>query len=126
MVLIDTGSSHNYLQPRVARHLHLSMDHTTRFTIAVWNGEKIQTEGTCRNISFDMQVANFEVDFHILEFFGTDAVLGIQWLEGLGKIATDHKKLTMEFEHKDQPILLIGKQSTSLQPMTCHQLMRLQ
>nr|GME18485.1 Ty3/gypsy retrotransposon protein [Ipomoea batatas] len=49
------------------------------------NGEKIQSEGTCRNISFDMQGANFEADFHILEFSDADTILGVQWLEGTGR-----------------------------------------
>lgn len=125
-MLIDTGSSHNYLQPRVANYFHLPVDRATHFTVAVGNGEKIQSEGTCRNISFDMQGTNFEADFHILESSDADTVLGVQWLERLGKIVTDYKKLTMEFEHKGQPILLARNQSASIQPVTHHQLMRLQ
>nr|GLL29689.1 hypothetical protein KK1_029709 [Ipomoea trifida] len=108
--LIDTGSSHNYLQPRLANFLHLPIDRTTQFPVVVGNGEKIHSEGTCPHVKFEMQGAEFEADFHVLEFAGADAILGIQWLEGLGKVVTDHKDLTMEFEHKDEtPIEALDK-----------------
>nr|GLL29687.1 uncharacterized protein LOC107175359 [Ipomoea trifida] len=124
--LIDTGSSHNYLQPRLANFLHLPIDRTTQFPVVVGNGEKIHSEGTCPHVKFEMQGAEFEADFHVLEFAGADAILGIQWLEGLGKVVTDHKDLTMEFEHKGKPVKLIGRHTPTVLPITCHQLMRLQ
>nr|GMD34393.1 Retrovirus-related Pol polyprotein from transposon 17.6 [Ipomoea batatas]GME11293.1 Retrovirus-related Pol polyprotein from transposon 17.6 [Ipomoea batatas] len=39
-VLIDTGSSHNYIQPMLAHYLHLVVDNTIRFPVAVGNGER--------------------------------------------------------------------------------------
>nr|GMC93870.1 Transposon Ty3-I Gag-Pol polyprotein [Ipomoea batatas] len=104
-VLIDTGSSHNYIQPRLAHYLHLAVDNTIRFLVAVGNGERIQSEGTCTTVPFTMQGAVFKVDFHVLEFSGSDSILGVHWLESLGRIITYHKHLTMEFDYNGQ----IGK-----------------
>nr|GLL27157.1 uncharacterized protein LOC107175359 [Ipomoea trifida] len=101
-MLIDTGSSLNYIQPRLAHYLHLAVDNTIRFLVAVGNGERIQSEGTCTTVPFTMQGAVFEVDFHVLEFSGADSILGVHWLEGLGRIITDHKHLTMEFDYNGQ------------------------
>nr|GMC63077.1 Transposon Ty3-I Gag-Pol polyprotein [Ipomoea batatas] len=125
-ILIDTGSSHNYLQPRIASFLRLPVDTSTCFSIAVGNGEKLHSAGTCSGVEFVMQGAKFVADFLILEFSGADAILGVQWLEGLGKVVTDHKKLTMEFEHAGQTITLTGNHTPSILPVTNHQLMRLQ
>nr|GMD14745.1 Ty3/gypsy retrotransposon protein [Ipomoea batatas] len=113
-------------RPRLANFLYLPIDRTTQFPVAVGNGEKIHSEGTCPHVKFEMQGAEFEADFHVLEFAGADVILGIQWLEGLGKVVTDHKDLTMEFEHKGKPVKLIGRHTPTVLPITCHQLMRLQ
>nr|GMC71650.1 uncharacterized protein LOC107175359 [Ipomoea batatas] len=51
--------------------------------------------------------APFEADFHVLEFSGANAVLGVQWLEGLGRVVRDHKALTMEFEHQGRLVKLV-------------------
>ena len=99
-VLIDTGSTHNYLHPRLAHFLHLAIEKTMTFLVAVSNGKQIRSEGHCSKVKFEMQGVEFKADFHILDFCGADAVLGVQWLEKLGKIITDHKALTMEFTYK--------------------------
>nr|GMD32889.1 GEM-like protein 4 [Ipomoea batatas] len=65
-VLIDTGSSHNYIHPRLAHYLHLIVDNTIRFPVAVGNGERIQSEGTCTTVPFTMQWVEIEADFHVL------------------------------------------------------------
>ncbi|KAH9666617.1 hypothetical protein KPL70_020713 [Citrus sinensis] len=127
-VLIDTGSTHNYLHPRLAHFLHLAIEKTMTFLVAVGNGERIRSEGHCSKVKFEMQGVEFEADFHILDFCGADAVFGVQWLEKLGKIITDHKALTMEFTYKGQPIKLEGAQNIRPHPIpiSFHQLKRLQ
>nr|GME10415.1 retrotransposon-related protein [Ipomoea batatas] len=124
-VLIDTGSSHNYIQPRLAHYLHLVVDNTIHFPVAVGNGERIQSEGTCTTVPFTMQGAEFEADFHVLEFSGADAILGVHWLEVLGRIITDHKHLTMEFDYKGKSVRLVGTVSPNITLISCHQLTRL-
>ena len=86
------------------------------FLVAVGNGERICSEGHCSKVNFEMQGVEFEADFHILDFSRADAVLGVQWLEKLGKIITDHKALTMEFTYKRQPIKLEGAQNIQPNP----------
>ncbi|KAK9186598.1 hypothetical protein WN944_017986 [Citrus x changshan-huyou] len=127
-VLIDTGSTHNYLHPRLAHFLHLAIKKTIRFLVPVGNGERIRSDGHCSKVKFEIQGVEFEADFHILDFSRVDVVLGVQWLEKLGKIITDHKALTMEFTYKGQPIKLEGAQNIrpNPTPISFHQLKRLQ
>ncbi|KAI6691591.1 hypothetical protein NL676_028419 [Syzygium grande] len=47
----------------------------------------------------------------ITPFQGTDIVLGIQWLETLGPVVTDHANMTMEFQHHGQLVRLQGDSS---------------
>jgi len=46
-VLIDTGSTHNILQPRMAKHLHIPHTLTPKFSVMVGNGSHIQCAGFC-------------------------------------------------------------------------------
>ena len=115
-VLIDTGSTHNYLHRRLAHFLHLAIEKTMRFLVAVGNGERIRSEGHCLKVKFEMQGVEFEADFHILNFSGANVVLGVQWLTKLGKIIIDHKALTIEFTYKGQPIKLEGAQNIRPNP----------
>ncbi|VFQ96020.1 unnamed protein product [Cuscuta campestris] len=67
-VLIDGGSTHNFVQPTV---------------------------GT-----------TFTVDLYVLPIHGPDVVLGVQWLQLLGKVTLDYAHLTMEFLWKGSRYLL--------------------
>ena len=127
-VLIDTGSTHNYLHPWLAHFLHLAIEKTMSFLVVVGNGKQIRNEGHCLKVKFEMQGLEFEADFHILDFSRAGTVLGVQWLETLGKIITDHKALTMEFTYKGQPIKLEGAQNIrpNPTPISFRQLKRLQ
>ena len=53
------------------------------------------------------------------------AVLGVQWLETLGLIATDYKHLTMSFNHLDRTYTLHRLCRASLQSMTDKELLHL-
>jgi hypothetical protein len=86
IVLIDTSSTHNFLDSKLANSLKLLID-TTSCGVKVANGEVIKTMGECRAIKFKMQVLNLEVNFNLLNLEGCGIVLGTQWLSTLGMIS---------------------------------------
>jgi len=94
------------------KFLGLEISSATSFTVTVGNGEKLRSEGCCKNVRVDIQGNIFFIDFHLLEIFGSDAVCGIQWLEKLGPVTMDHKKLTMLFEFNNKLIRLNGLSPT--------------
>jgi hypothetical protein len=44
MVLLDTGSKHNILQPRIAAHLHIPTTPIPQFSVMVGNGSYLACE----------------------------------------------------------------------------------
>jgi hypothetical protein len=50
MVLIDTGSTHNFMDNGLAASLKLQVDHTSCFGVKVANGQIIKTMGECKSI----------------------------------------------------------------------------
>lgn len=76
-VLVDTGNSHNILQPRVATFLNLPITTIDPFTVMVGNGAYIQCSGLCPEVSLIVQQTTFKVSFYLLPIHGADAVLGV-------------------------------------------------
>ena len=48
----------------------------------------------------------FRIDLHILLVHGHDIILGMDWLESLGKVTADFAGKTLGFTKEDRPIML--------------------
>lgn len=88
-VLIDCGSTHNIIQPRIAANLHLDTKSLNPFAIMVGNGQFIHCQGHCPEVPIQLQKANFIIPSFIFLVQGADVVLGISWLRTLGSITAD-------------------------------------
>ncbi|GAV58488.1 RVP_2 domain-containing protein [Cephalotus follicularis] len=96
-VLVDNGSTHNFIQERLVSNLGISKVDIKPFHVYVGNGEVLTCSSKCVNIPITLQGHEFQLDLYILTIKGAEVVLGIQWLELLGPVITDYKKLTMKF-----------------------------
>nr|KYP37756.1 Retrotransposable element Tf2 [Cajanus cajan] len=103
-VLIDTGSSHNILQPRIAQHLHLPITPTPQFPVMVGNGSHIYCAGLCSQVPLSLHSHSFTIPFYLLPIQGADVVLGIEWLRTLGPIISDFSVPTSFHLLSFQPI----------------------
>ncbi|XP_038715137.1 uncharacterized protein LOC120008853 [Tripterygium wilfordii] len=96
-ILIDNGSSHNFINSKVAEKMGLTINTIPPFEVCVANGERLTCNEVCRDVSFKIQGIWIRADLFSLPLVGLDAVLGIQWLGGLGRVVSDYNKMTMEF-----------------------------
>lgn len=62
------------------------------------------------------------MDLHVLPLYGTDLVLGVQWLKSMGPILTDYNELTMKFIRDDNIIELKRGTDSGLHSITPAQL----
>ena len=93
-ILIDDRSTHNFLQQELVSSLQLSPQNTSTLRVTVGNGEELQCNQVCMDVSVQIQKHDFKVDFHVLPIRGADVVLEVQWLKFLGPILTDYTTLT--------------------------------
>jgi hypothetical protein len=114
VILIDSGSTHNFLDPSIVKKTQLSILSHTRITVKVANGDTIQSEGQCSDVSLKVQGVILTTEFYILSLGGCDMVLGVQWLQTLGPIIWDFLQLTMRFTLFGKPIILTGLNSAGL------------
>ncbi|CAM8991067.1 unnamed protein product [Rhodiola kirilowii] len=105
------GSTHNFLQTRLARKLGLAIEPSRHLNVTIGNGDQLQCEGVCRGVEIKFDEASFSVDFHLLPIYGAEAVLGAQWLAGLGPVLFDYQGLWMSFTHNGTHSKLVGMQT---------------
>jgi hypothetical protein len=108
VVLIDTGSTHNFLDYELAKSLRFSIDTSSCFGVKVANGEVIRTKEECKDIQFKVQGLELKVNFNLLSLGGCGIVLGTQWLSTLGMISWDFSKLLIGFMYQGKQIWLKG------------------
>jgi hypothetical protein len=97
-VLIDGGSTHNFLDQSVVSRLGLSVLRDKTFRVMIANREMIECNGRCLSLTVMIQGCTIQADFYVLPVAACQAVLGVQWLETLGPIKTDYRELTMSFQ----------------------------
>lgn len=123
-ILIDSGSMHNFLQPRIAQFLHLPVKSTQPLRVLVRNGSILNCDQLCPDTSLSLQGHHFSVSFHLLPISGADAVLGIEWLKQFGPVVTDYTSLVMKFHHLGQAIEIHADVTNGPEPVSTAQVKR--
>jgi len=77
-ILIDGGSSDNFIQPRVAKFLHLPIYQTPRLKVLVGNEEQLECEGEVQNIPVQIQGHSLYISAYVLPIAAAELVLGSQ------------------------------------------------
>ncbi|XP_040996213.1 uncharacterized protein LOC121242414 [Juglans microcarpa x Juglans regia] len=98
IILIDIGSTHNFVDTAVVR---------------IANGDMVASDGKCSNVALHIQGTTFVSDLLTLNLGGCDIVLEVQWLLSLGPILWDFGKLSMQFTYKGVLTCLKALVSTS-------------
>ena len=125
MILIDGGSTHNFIQERLVKSLGLQTQPTRPLHVMVGNGNVIDCHQICNQVPIHVQNQVFTVDLHVLPLSGADIVLGVQWMKSLGPILTDYNDLTMKFLQAGKIVELKGESDSSIHIISAHQIERL-
>ncbi|KAJ0095181.1 hypothetical protein Patl1_15035 [Pistacia atlantica] len=124
MVLIDSGSTHNFISNCLASMLRLPVVPMETFPVQVANGERLTCQGRYDKVRVELQGTEFYLTLFSLPLSGLDLVLGIQWLEILGSVVCNWKQLTMDFIWKNQDRRLQGVAVQTIQAVSPKMLSR--
>ncbi|MCI38493.1 Ty3/Gypsy retrotransposon protein, partial [Trifolium medium] len=106
LVLIDSGATHNFISPTVVEALGLSLTHSTPLSVRLGDGHRIMTSGYCDNIVLHVGDMIFTIQAHVLGIGDVDLILGVVWLETLGKVTMDWHEMSMAFEYGGKSVTL--------------------
>ncbi|XP_027348235.1 uncharacterized protein LOC113859732 [Abrus precatorius] len=107
-VLIDGGSSNNFLQPRVAKFLKLPIKKAPMFKVMVGNGNYMELEGLIQQLTLQAQGNVFTLLMFLLPISGADLILGASWLKTIGPHLADYESLQIKFLHEGRFTTLQG------------------
>jgi hypothetical protein len=83
IILIDSGSTHNFLGTKISATLGVQPIDQDSITVRVTNGQEMTSPEKCGEVGIKMQGDVFRTDLFILPLAGCDIILGIQWLRTL-------------------------------------------
>ncbi|KAM0065899.1 putative nucleotidyltransferase, Ribonuclease H [Helianthus debilis subsp. tardiflorus] len=112
-VLLDGGSTHCFVQTRIAKFLNLTIESIESFSVLVGSGERLPCSGLARAVELVIQGQPIVVDFYVLPLQGWDIVLGVSWLATLGPVLTDYATSVFEFSLNGQQVKWQGDVSVA-------------
>nr|TKR68966.1 hypothetical protein D5086_0000309060 [Populus alba] len=114
-ILVDSGSTHNFMNMEVANKLQCKQTSINPVTIKAANGGKMLCSSICKNFRWKMQGNYFVTDVFVMELDACDMVLGVQWLATLGDIMCNYKSMWMNFLWQGRRVTLKGNEPVKLQ-----------
>lgn len=106
-VLIDSGSTHNFINGKLARLLDWPTQQSASFEVLVVDGNKLECLAKCIDLEIDIQGHKFSADMYLLPLKGSYVVLGVIW---------DFKNLTMDFTMDDRHHHIQGQSRVVITP----------
>ncbi|XP_061362213.1 uncharacterized protein LOC133305961 [Gastrolobium bilobum] len=113
-ILVDSGSTHNFIQHQLAVKLALPISHSQRIRVFLGNGDVMHSDKKCLKVPLLIQGHKFVCDLWVLDLSDMDIILGMPWLERLGKVTHDYISKSMEFWWEENSIVLQGHNPTDV------------
>ncbi|GKB78344.1 retrotransposon gag domain, retroviral aspartyl protease [Tanacetum coccineum] len=97
IILVDGGSTHNFISDVLVRDLKLNTQLVAPFGVQIGNGDFVRCSHICKNLTVQVNELKIVQDFFPFSIGGADLVLGIQWLETLNTVQANWKEMFMIF-----------------------------
>jgi hypothetical protein len=125
IILVDSGSTHNFIHRRIAQETHCYIHAINNFQIMIANGGSMKCGGRCENVC--LQIGDYHLKSHMfsIDMGSCDIVLGADWLRTLGPILMDFKELTMQFDQEGHQYKFQGITTSSPEIISSHHMEKL-
>ncbi|KAG8382321.1 hypothetical protein BUALT_Bualt05G0065300 [Buddleja alternifolia] len=94
-ILIDSGSTHCFLDETVATNLGCHVEFTNPMLISVADGNKMVSRTVCSDFTWEIQGTKFTYPMRIIKLGGCDVVLGGDWLRNHSPVEFDYQKMKL-------------------------------
>ncbi|XP_025635201.2 uncharacterized protein [Arachis hypogaea] len=125
LVLMDGGSSDNFIHPTLVRRLAVPIHYSPRFKVEVGNGALLQCEGEVRDLPVSIQNHLLLISAFVLPIASEELVLGDIWLETLDTHLVNYKEKFITFVVGAEMVTLQGEKDVNPAQAQFHQLRRL-
>jgi hypothetical protein len=124
-VLIDTGSTNNFLDEGIAQKLSIHVEHCEPFEVKLVDGGTLTCKSKSSNVKLIVQDHKLRANLYLLPLVDYEVVLGIEWLRTLGDVLWNFSKLTMKFSLNGNRVTFCGKCGHLLTSISSHRMERI-
>ena len=121
-VLIDTGSTNNFLNSKIATQMALHIEGCSKSNVKVTDGRTLKCNQRCPQVKLLLHDQEIIAYFFLLPLDDHEAILRIKWLMTLGDISWNFMQLFIKFYSKEKQVILHGKREGDV-TMICTQQM---
>jgi hypothetical protein len=125
IILVDSGSTHNFIHHHIAQDTHCYIHAINNFQIMIANGGSMKCGGHFENVR--LQIGDYHLKSHMfsIDMGGCDIMLGAYWLRNLGPILMGFHNLTMQFNQEGHPYKFQGITAGSPEVINSHRMEKL-
>eukprot|EP00253_Pinus_taeda_P011630 PITA_11630 len=125
VVLIDSGSTHNFIHQKFAEAVHCFVRAVSNFQFQIVDGGTMKCEGHCEKVK--LQMGDYQLKTHMFSIHmgGCDIVLNADWLRTLGPITMDFQELYMIFKQNNYTHTLRGLHAGAPSIISSHRMEKL-
>nr|GEX43961.1 hypothetical protein [Tanacetum cinerariifolium] len=115
--LINTCSTHNFLDVTTAKNIGCHIKKTFLMKVAIAMSKSLISSTMYSNFTWSLQGEKFTTSAMLLPLGGCEMVLGKEWLSTLGDTSCNFKDLRMSFRYNNKVLTLKGTQKATIQWM---------
>lgn len=104
LMLIDSGSSHSLLDENIVQTIQGVTSLPQPVKVKVASGEVLICDKQLPDCAWWLQGKCYRTNFKLLSLPGYDAILGIDWLQGLGVMRMNWVQKWLEYEINGSPV----------------------
>lgn len=113
-ILVDSGSTHNFIPQALVKQLQLTTAPCNSFDITVANGERILCSTVLEEVQWQMSNQKFSSRMNVIPLGGYDIILGVKWMSDVSPVTFDYKDQSITINWQNQKIKL---QQASREPI---------
>jgi hypothetical protein len=129
VILIDSGASHSYVDPRVVESMHLMRSkHEKSWLVQLATGTKRKFIELVKSYSVDMNGMNTKAELNILPLGSYDCLIGMDWLDQHHALLDfRNKRFTCLNEERNQVTIqgihraMVVREISAMQLKKCYQ-----
>lgn len=99
-MLVDSGSTHNFMSLTTAKSLGITPEPCLPFKVTVADGSKLVCNQQARKVKWEMAGETFVADMMILPIGGYDLILGVNWMKKVSPVMLDFETNTISVKWK--------------------------
>jgi hypothetical protein len=106
VILVDSGSSHTFLNSKIAHKLKVDFSPISPLSVKVVNGALLPCTSEVKGFQWWIHGNTFQMDAKVLDMGAYDLVLGMNWLKQFRPMVCDWLDKWIKFQYQDTIVRL--------------------